>query len=337
MMNEPIMMGIDIWQQHFGNSTTIFLNEFLQMFKAYIAQYAKIYLYPGQINVLVSLVDPSELKTLDFLEFLLFFENFWLIPSKRMRLFKHKYPDSPTKYAVPPKFLHFTITNNLSKISKTYTYELFEEKILTIGNDPFINNLTIAELKNKIQLGFSQSEGGVLVRDYGKGPFRAKVKLSKDKFLLDDDMIIRIGKETILKIKQVSPKRMCEGNDRKHRSIKTKFKGFDDEMRQFFEILKKEEGEIRDVKVYREIRAKKEADAKVFNKIEEKFIEVEIIEGGINKRTFKLIPTPEKMEFIVGRGVGNKADLQVKDMSVSKSQCKIFFDKSCGWIISEVN
>ena len=227
-MNESILMGIDIWRKNFGNATSIFMSEFVHMFKSYISQYAKIFLDHDQLNFLISLVDPSNSKTLNFIEYIIFFENFWLIPSKRMRLFKHKYPESPARIPITPKTIHFTITNNLTKEKKELSYELMEDQILTVGNDIFSNNLTIKELRNKLQLGLGVAEGGVSVRDYGKGCFRAKIKISNDKFILEEDMMVRLGKETSMRVKKLSPHRLCDGKDRKHRVLQTKFIGLDD-------------------------------------------------------------------------------------------------------------
>ena len=335
-MNESILMGIDIWRKNFGNATSIFMSEFVHMFKSYISQYAKIFLDHDQLNFLISLVDPSNSKTLNFIEYIIFFENFWLIPSKRMRLFKHKYPESPARIPITPKTIHFTITNNLTKEKKELSYELMEDQILTVGNDIFSNNLTIKELRNKLQLGLGVAEGGVSVRDYGKGCFRAKIKISNDKFSLEEDMMVRLGKETSMRVKKLSPHRLCDGKDRKHRVLQTKFIGLDDEMRSFFEINKNEDTEIRDVNTYRNIKDKRDLENKVFQKIEEKFIEIEIYESGINSRNYTLIPKEEKTEFLIGRGTMNKVDIMVTDMSVSKKQCKISFEKNCGWVISEV-
>lgn len=327
-------MGIEIWRKHFGNCTTIFLIEFLQVFKTYIAQIAKIFLDSEQSTYLASILDPTQYKTLDFLEYLIFFENFWIIPSKRMRLFKHISTTIPYSFSMTPLTIQFTIHKNSLKSSQTHSFELNEEKLFTIGNNPLLNDLTIDELKNSIQLGLVLVENGLLIRDYGKDFYRSKIKIEKQKFLLDNDMLIKIGKETVIRIKHVSPQ--SQGIDKKHRAVRTQYKGFEDSLREFYEMQRNDEINFKEIKGLREMKDKKEKQAIYFQNNEEKFLELEIIEGLEKKNTYKLVPNKEKQEFSIGRGEINKPDIHLKDMSVSKKHCKINYDTKCGWIISEV-
>ena len=339
-MNDPLMLGIEIWKKNFGTSTIVFLNEFLQVFKNYIAQYAKIFLDVEQIRYLANMVDPTNTKMLDFLEYLIFFENFWLTPSKRMRIFKHNIPLTNTIYPyISPITLNFTIYNKFSKNLRKQSFDINDEKLMTIGNNPEMNDITVPELKNSIQLGFVLCDQGILIRDYGKGSFRSMFKLKEnDKFHLDNDMLIKIGKETIFKVKNVNPpQKLCEEIDKKHRCLNVQYKGFEDYLIEFYEMQKNYEKNFKDVKSFREMKEKNEKERKNnFEKNESKTLELEMIEGLQKNETFKLIFNNLKQDFIIGRSGKNSLDIDLKAMSVSKTHCQISFHKKCGWILSEV-
>lgn len=331
-MDEKLIIGVEIWRKNFGNATIIFLSEFLDMFKSYIAHFAKIFLTSDQILYLINLVDPTCTKTLTFLEYLVFFENFWLVPSKRMRLFKSKFEEFLPQPYISPITLIFTICNTFLKTNKTVSFDLINDQIRTIGNDPFKNDLALSELKNEIQLSFVLGLTGIIVRDRGRSIYRTSIRIQNEKFLLDRDMMINIGKKTFIRVKDLHPRKLCDGNDKKHRVLNTNHISFDEELQEFYKIQKKESFIIKDIKSLREMTIKNEE----LSSLGKKFIELEIFEDGKEAKQIKLIPDFDKNDFFIGRGNSNENDIKLEDMYVSKKHCKICFDNKCGWIICEV-
>lgn len=73
-------------------------DDFMNSFSAFTERFSKIVLDPGQKNFLKNIIDPDISEQVNMGQFFSFLDKYWIIPSNRTNVFKHKF-----KPVVEPK------------------------------------------------------------------------------------------------------------------------------------------------------------------------------------------------------------------------------------------
>ncbi|CAD8165765.1 unnamed protein product [Paramecium octaurelia] len=311
------------WEKYFNNQIEVSWDEFSESFSKFIQQFGSIIFDEDQLLYIKQIIDPDYRNVIKIGDYIIFYEIYWKIQSKRQALFKHQFTLQPfqipkqTLRCIQLKVLYITngYPDQFRDIQITRTTQnnlpLKQEEVFTIGSGQNCDLQILNDLKvNPIHAKLIWTPNNLfLIKDNSKS-FRTCQRI-KQSLILDAYMIIKLNQETIFQIKYIQPiPKFSSQISTNQESLKNSLP----------DLLKQ-------LNQYKSVQDYRERKVNLIQHDEEPTLILEFIGGPMKGREFTLNPSQEYT-----LGCGKTCSISIRDGTLQKEHCSIKF-KNNQWII----